>query len=255
MSAKRKYTKKVRVEPIDLYRFLLESNRYGFTRNNHLMPDGAFNACRDYLPALYEADGAIGLATATQLAEEAIAQLRCDWLSEDKRKFEVKITGKGKWEDHARFPELRFSPSMDFYVFDEITVGEDAEVWVRPCGESGERILSFSRNSDDGTFRAIYDHDYSVRYYATLYTKDKGDDESYTSLPFYKEKFKDGDVIHVMVRRHEDPGLVDVRLYMNFIDYCLGFLDEHDGGHLRPYNIGDYDEYKTAHGIESGARS
>ena len=261
MSARRKYIKKVGVDPVDLYRFLVESNRYGFTRNNHLMPAGAFNACRDYLPDLYEADVSFGLAAAKQLAEEAIEQLSCDWLREDKRKFVVKITGKGKWEDHEKFPELRFSPSMDFYVFDEITVGEDAEVWVQPYGQLGKRILSFSRNPDDGTFKAIYDHDYNVRYYARLYTKDKGNSkdgeegESYISLPSYTEKFKDGDVVHVMVRRHEDPGLVDVKLYMDFIDYCLGFLNEHGDGYPRPYNVSDYDEYKTAHGIESGARS
>lgn len=237
--------KKVSIYPVDLYRFLIEGNRYGFTRNNHLMPGGAFDACRHYLPALFEADEDIGLSTARQLAEEAIEQLRYDSFAEDKRRFSVKIKEKGEWRE----TKLEFSPNMDFYVFDTITIDEDSEVWITAPGLYERKLLSFTRK-EDGKLALNREEDVNIRHYATLYTKDKEGEESYSSVPWYMSDFDAGDVRYVMVRRSRDPGLLDVQSYIEFIDYCLAFLEEHEAHLKKPYNLSDYIEYKSSHGIK-----
>ena len=237
--------KKVSVNPVDLYRFLIEGNRYGYTRNNHLMPSGAFDACRQYLPALFEADGDVALSTARQLAEEAIEQLHYDLFAEDKRKFSVKIKEKGEWRE----TKLEFSPNMDFYVFDTITIDEDSEVWIIVPGSGERKLLSFTRRAD-GKLVPNREEDFNVRHYAILYTKDEEGEETYSSIPWYVSNFDAGDVRYVMVRRWRDPGVLDVQSYIEFINYCLAFLEEHEAHLVRPYNLSDYEEYKSSHGIK-----
>jgi len=57
----------------DIYQLLISECRYGYTRNNHLMPSGAYDRVREYLPKMYEIDNDFALSTARQLCEEAIS--------------------------------------------------------------------------------------------------------------------------------------------------------------------------------------
>ena len=57
----------------DIYQLLTAECRYGYTRNNHLMPSGAYDRVKEYLPKMYEIDGDFALSTARQLCEEAIS--------------------------------------------------------------------------------------------------------------------------------------------------------------------------------------
>lgn len=66
-------TKKVEIEIKHMYWYLIETCRYGYTRNNHLMPADAFDTCRKLLPRVAEADLEYAIYTAKQLAEEAIS--------------------------------------------------------------------------------------------------------------------------------------------------------------------------------------
>lgn len=63
----------VEIKPKDLYQFLLTECRYGYTRNNHLMPDGAYRHVEEYLPELLKADKEMAINTAKQLVEECIS--------------------------------------------------------------------------------------------------------------------------------------------------------------------------------------
>ena len=65
----------VGVELNDLYRLLIADCRYGYTRNNHLMPYSAFEVCKKYLPLMLVKDSEYALRTATQLCEECINEL------------------------------------------------------------------------------------------------------------------------------------------------------------------------------------
>lgn len=67
----------VEIKPKDLYQFLLTECRYGYTRNNHLMPDGAYRHVEEYLPELLKADKEIAVNTAKQLVEECISMELC----------------------------------------------------------------------------------------------------------------------------------------------------------------------------------
>ena len=46
----------VEIKSKDLYQFLLTDCRYGYTRNNHRMPDGAYRQAHEYVPELLKAD-------------------------------------------------------------------------------------------------------------------------------------------------------------------------------------------------------
>lgn len=66
-------TKKIEVSLKHLYWYLIETCRYGYTRNNHLMPSGAFDTCREFLPKIAEADSEYAVYIAKQLCEECIS--------------------------------------------------------------------------------------------------------------------------------------------------------------------------------------
>lgn len=61
------------IEPKRLYRLLAWGCRYGYTRNNHIMPDGAFSLCKELLPKLLKADKDAAIRTAEQLCDECIS--------------------------------------------------------------------------------------------------------------------------------------------------------------------------------------
>ena len=67
-----------------LYQLLIAELRYGFTRNNHLMPGGAFSHCEAYIPQMYEVDKEMALVTVEQAAEETINEFRMLFYIDDK---------------------------------------------------------------------------------------------------------------------------------------------------------------------------
>ena len=58
-----------------LYQLLISEERYGCTRNNHLMPSGGFKNIKDILSEFYAKDKDWGLTTAKQLCGEVINEL------------------------------------------------------------------------------------------------------------------------------------------------------------------------------------
>lgn len=61
----------------DLYQLLVTECRYGYTRNNHLMPRCAYDHIKAYLPLICKEDNELGISTATQLMEECISNQLC----------------------------------------------------------------------------------------------------------------------------------------------------------------------------------
>ena len=64
--------KKLEISIKDLYQFLIAECRYGYSRNNHLMPGGAYDHVREYLPIMEDVDAEYAIHTAKQLCEECI---------------------------------------------------------------------------------------------------------------------------------------------------------------------------------------
>lgn len=61
------------IELKDVYQLLLSECRYGYTRNNHLMPDGAYTKVKKYIPEMYKIDKDYALRTLQQICEECIS--------------------------------------------------------------------------------------------------------------------------------------------------------------------------------------
>ena len=63
----------VSVDIYDLYSILLGECRYGYSRNNHLMPHHAYEEVKKYLPLMFAKDPKVALGTACQICEECIS--------------------------------------------------------------------------------------------------------------------------------------------------------------------------------------
>ena len=57
----------------DIYQMLIAECRYGYTRNNHLMPWGAYDKVRRIVPEMYEVDAEYAIYTLKQICEECIS--------------------------------------------------------------------------------------------------------------------------------------------------------------------------------------
>jgi len=57
----------------DVYQLLIGEMRYGYTRNNHLMPSCGYDKAYDILPRFLEVDKEYALHTAKQLCDECIS--------------------------------------------------------------------------------------------------------------------------------------------------------------------------------------
>ena len=57
----------------DIYQMLIAECRYGYGRNNHLMPDGAYDKVKRIVPQMYEVDKEYAVYTLKQICEECIS--------------------------------------------------------------------------------------------------------------------------------------------------------------------------------------
>jgi len=61
------------IELRDIYQFLISECRYGYTRNNHLMPGGAYDKVKRLVPQMYAIDKEYAIYTLKQICEECIS--------------------------------------------------------------------------------------------------------------------------------------------------------------------------------------
>lgn len=65
--------KNIEISLRDAYQLLISECRYGYTRNNHLMPHAAYARVKDILPKMAAVDKEYAIYTAKQLCEECIS--------------------------------------------------------------------------------------------------------------------------------------------------------------------------------------
>lgn len=65
--------KTVKIDLKDVYQLLITECRYGYTRMNHLMPDGAYEHVKKILPEMFKLDMDFTLGVAKQLCDECIS--------------------------------------------------------------------------------------------------------------------------------------------------------------------------------------
>ena len=65
----------VKIDTCVAYRLVISNLRYGYTRNNHLMPWCAFEEAREVIDAMMEVDKSMAMHTVTQSCEECISAL------------------------------------------------------------------------------------------------------------------------------------------------------------------------------------
>lgn len=63
----------VHISGADLSKLLIATCRYGYTRNNHLMPSSAYLDVKRFIPQLYEVEKEQALNTLQQICEESIS--------------------------------------------------------------------------------------------------------------------------------------------------------------------------------------
>jgi len=66
--------KKLELDLKDIYQLLISECRYGYRRNNHLMPDGAYDKVKRLVPQMYEIDKEYAVYTVKQICEECISE-------------------------------------------------------------------------------------------------------------------------------------------------------------------------------------
>lgn len=66
-------TKTMRLPLKDVYQLLISEMRYGYGRNNHLMPSAGYDKVKAFVPQMYKVDKDYAVHTMKQLCEECIS--------------------------------------------------------------------------------------------------------------------------------------------------------------------------------------
>ena len=137
--------KRIMVDQKDLCQFLLEACRYGYSRNNHLMPDGAFMHVREYLPKIIKADPDHGLHIASQLCDEAIGALAMSYPNG----YDIDFWGGCNMYEYRGFIEWLLgilrenSYSMPFNIetYQRHLMTDGYKVWTLEDADTGEKVF------------------------------------------------------------------------------------------------------------------
>lgn len=131
------------IELKDLYQLLIAECRYGYTRNNHLMPEGAYDHVKQYLPLMIEEDKDFAIHTAQQLCEECI--------SEELSQFEDGIDD----ENNSRQEAFKFIEWLLMFI----DAHDDSVIKWNPYNYD---IYLRNKSLDDEPLYNIYEGDYST---------------------------------------------------------------------------------------------
>lgn len=66
--------KNISISLKELYQMLVGTCRYGYTRNNHLMPADAYGKVKKFIPEMHKVDEEYALYTLKQICEECITE-------------------------------------------------------------------------------------------------------------------------------------------------------------------------------------
>lgn len=235
----------VAVDCQDLYQLLIAECRYGYTRNNHLMPDGAFSHCKEYLPLMAQQDVESALCTARQLAEEAISELCRDALYDVRKQFYFVV------EQGRSVSSVSSEWIADLYLFG-ISKTFKALEGTRISAPDGTTYASLTRSPYHegklcveflGFDEDPYDYDFEI------YKPNPEKPDFYSSLPKQSRdvvEVDEGQTLLLSVRRSQQT--LDVKSYVGFIDYCLDFNKKWGSENYRgPYNSELYKKFLETH--------
>ena len=234
----------VSIDSKDLYQYMIAECRYGYTRHNHLMPWGAFNHCYTYLPKLAKTDKECAARTATQLAEEAISELRMRTFgkNEEFSIFQKDANGVttelgSKWEPmlyrHSITSEFEAHPGMEF------------------SDRDGNIYGKFSASEENGMLEVTLPmmEVYPKNYLFKLYYPAPEKPGWYESLGVWGDKpiyIPNGGIILLTVDKNKEG--TNLKDMTDFINYCLEFAQNLEGDLYRPpYNYDMYEEYLRDH--------
>ena len=241
-----KKRKTVAVECHDLYQLMISECRYGYTRNNHLMPWGAFNHCYFYLPKLMKADPDFAKHTAKQLAEEAIEQLRMDSFGDARKQFSVLQEGIADtpYELHSQWQPgvYAFTIETEFEAKDGVKFsmprdgGDQSALLTYVAlkatdvpGKIAVELLDFDDDPHDFLFRVYYPVPEKPGWYTSL--------NGSVDRPILVDE---GQKMLFTIERSEQT--LNVHDYEDFIEYCMSLSKNSD-----PYNYKDYVEFLIGH--------
>ncbi len=237
--------KTVSVDLSDLYQFMVSECRYGYTRNNHLMPWGAFNHVYEYLPLMVKVDPDWAASTATQLAEEAISELRSYSFDEDKNKAEIFYVENGKKGSlKARWVSGINRYSVDYFCKATGNIELKVPIISKLDGEEGsqQKILEiFDKNNGKYLVRRGGScHGYNIG----LYEPDSEREGWFKNVAMYDDSIEveEGHEFFLTVSKEDQ---LDVTDYYKFIRYCLKIVEENGG--RKPYNYNDFEEFLKEH--------
>lgn len=234
--------KTVNVALGDLRQFMIAECRYGYTRNNHLMPWGAFQHVYEYLPEMEKADPEWAASAASQLAEEAIEELRKYTYFEGKVKASLLILKNGKEDSITAV----WTPGANLYsVTHGFHVDEDVEFALPDRDKDGFPIKkTFIRIIGKGNGKYTITRDFVSGYRTTLYEPDPEKEGWYRNLMMPRDAIDVDEGKELLLVAERDNQL-DVTAYYKFIRYCLKVAM--DNGERKPYNYGDFDEFLKDH--------
>lgn len=233
----------ITVDCKDLYQFLISECRYGYTRNNHLMPWGAFHHVYEYLPLMKETNRDFAISTACQLAEEAIEQLWHYLWGEDRYKAVLLIKEKGKKDKEsieAKWVKGVNKFSVD-YKFEAVPNVKFYATGLEKKDKPTE-FMSFSKKGKKILIQYKFPLiGYSIRLCVPAPQRGDGWYESF----FVRDSGELVDPGKEFLLIVEKDWQLDVTEYAKFIDYCLAMLKELGG--REPYNLKDYEEFLQKH--------
>lgn len=240
--------KTVSVSLSDLYQFLVSECRYGYTRNNHLMPWGAFRHVYEYLPLMVEADVDRATGTAKQLAEEAISELCRYSFNEDKNKAEifyvidwggasVEASLKARWASGIN----KFVIDYNFKVDGNMKVKVPSLFKLNDEEASQQTILEISSKGDGKYF---VQRGSCQGYSIVLYEPDPEHENCFKSVVWPKDvvEVEEGHEFLLTVSKEDQ---LDVTEYYEFIRYCLKIVKENGG--KKPFNYEDFRGFLGKH--------
>lgn len=249
--------KKVQVGVHDLYQMMIGECRYGWTRNNHLMPDGAYNHCLNYLPEMFKVDRDYAIHTTLQLMSETIEEIRRESFNDEKRQSKFSIVHddgrtdvcESTWvgDGTCRFiAQTTFTVEPKLRIVDlssGLTLVEFSDV----DGDGGLAFRFAFGDNDEESIKKMLDYAYEFR----LYRQTDSEGNEFLSIPFYEynRKVRVGDtMMFSMVSKYQtDFTCFDYEGGLTFVGGLLEYLINASYRERLPYNFRDLEEFLETH--------
>ena len=228
---------KVPVEIGDLYQFMICECRYGYTRNNHLMPWGAFRHVYEYLPKMEKADLERAASTACQLAEEAISELWGYFRNVSPRIATLVVSKDGEEVERA---DAKWTTGVHCFSIEreiELTPGMTYSVVTEDWKTKQKIVKPFLEVTEKDGKAYVKDKEMVIGFSTRICEPDPDHGEGWYKSFLIPQQGALTDIGKKVLLLVEKDHQLDMNEYCEFIDYCLSVAGKN--GNV-PYNIHDY---------------